>query len=535
MRGEGAAESLMGPALQHQPTGTDRSILVPEAVEPADKPDTLRPPSPLGPRRRGWRWLGHRGSAPVYSIGVLRSTRLRLLAVLFLLLAAAGGVLTLVLNAAGVWQLEYQVQQALLQEIDEVMRLEDERDPETRLPFQTVERAFDLYLTRNLPSYQEAFATFVNGRPHATSLDRYVSLSLPPEMLEAWSAFSAEPLADGEQIAGTFDQGGIEAHYRAVRVSVGGQGGAFVVAIAPQAQLERLADLHEDLRLIALVVVVAATLSGWFLSEAVLKPVRELTETASTVSILRPERLTPTGSPEAVLMVRTFNAMLDRIQLSADSQLEFLRAAGHELRTPLTVVTGHLEVLGDEEDRRRTLPIVLEELHRMGRIVREIESLAESARPDYLARRPTDLAELTERLLFKCEVLGSRRWELDAVADAVVEADPYRLTEAVLNLAENAVAHTHEGDGIAIGSRVEGPWFLLWIRDEGIGIVPEEQEPIFHRFVRGAASPGRYRGAGLGLAVVRAIARAHGGDVEVVSRFGHGARFTLRLPRQPTP
>jgi two-component system, OmpR family, sensor kinase len=455
--------------------------------------------------------------------------------VLFTLLAAAGTVEAVVLHSASVQQLENQVEQELVQELDEVIRLlEDGRDPDTGLPFQTVERAFDLYLARNVPSSQEAFAAFVDGRLHAADLDHYPGTAFPEEMLGTWAAFSSQPVANGEQVAGTFDQDGTGAHYRAVRVSVGEQSGAFVVAISPQAQLEQLRDLQRNLRLIAVVVVALATLSGWLLAGKVLKPVRELTETASNISTLRPtERLTPAGSPEAVQMVRTFNAMLDRIQASADSQLEFLRAAGHELRTPLTVVTGHLEVLGDEEDRRRTLPVVLEELHRMGRIIQEIESLAASVHPEYLTYRPVDLAELTERLLFKCVALGPRRWELDEVADATVDADPYRLTEAVLNLAENAVAHTEEGDAIAVGSRLDGPWFLLWIRDEGIGVAAEEQARIFDRFVRGASSSGRYRGAGLGLAVVRAIARAHDGDVEVDSRPGHGARFTLLVPRKP--
>jgi two-component system, OmpR family, sensor kinase len=520
--------------LQREPPGVDEPIVGPgsdAAQGPAEPPS----PAPAGARerpdaaRRRWR-------AVLQPTGVLRSTRLRLGVALFVLLLAGAILESVLVGTTGELQLEAAVERALGQEIDEALRLlEDGRDPQTGRPFDRLERALDLYLARNVPSEQEAFVTFVDGDLHAAVLDRYVREDLPAPVLDTLAAFSAADGPPGGQLAGTFDQDGVEAHYQAVRVGLQDEQGAFAVIIAPEIELAQIASLQRLLRGVSLLVLLLITLCGWFLAGAVLKPVRELTEAARSISSPRElESITPTGSPEAVEMVRTFNEMLDRIAAYGDSQLEFLRAAGHELRTPLTVVTGHLEVLGDEEDRRQTMPLVLEELYRMAEIVREIESLAASIRPDFLSLSEVDLGELTDRLHLKASVLAPRRWDVEEAAQVTVTADPHRLTEAVLNLADNAVAHTQEGDEIVIGSRLDPPYFLLWVRDSGVGIEPAEQERIFEQFVRGAGSSRRYRGAGLGLAVVRAIARAHGGDVFVESRPGEGARFTLRLPVEPT-
>jgi two-component system, OmpR family, sensor kinase len=519
--------------LQREPD-VDEAVVVPR-LDVAQRTAEGPSPSPVDTSGRPDA-ARRRRMAALRPTGVLRSTRLRLVAALFVLLLAGAIIESVLIGTTGTLQLEATVGRALVQEIDEALRLfEDGRDPETGRPFDSVERAFDLYLARNVPSEQEAFVTFVDGDLHAAALDRYVREDLPAPVLDALAAFSAADEPPGVQLAGTFVQDETEARYRAVRVDVQGEPGAFAVIIAPEIELAQIASLQRLLRGISLLVLLLITLCGWFLAGAVLKPVRELTEAARSISSPRQlESITLTGSPEAAEMVRTFNEMLDRIAAYGDSQLEFLRAAGHELRTPLTVVTGHLEVLGDEEDRRQTMPLVLEELYRMAEIVGEIESLAASIRPDFLSLSEVDLGELTDRLHLKASVLAPRRWDVEEAAQATVTADPHRLTEAVLNLADNAVAHTQEGDEIVIGSRLDPPYYLLWFRDSGVGIEPAEQARIFEQFVRGADSSRRYRGAGLGLAVVRAIARAHGGDVSVESRPGEGARFTLRLPVDPS-
>jgi two-component system, OmpR family, sensor kinase len=472
-------------------------------------------------------------------VGVFGNTRLRLVVAVFVLLAFAGLAEVVIVGAAGSRNLLARIEHALEQEIDEVSRLlEDGRDPATGQAFASVDRALDLALVRNVPSNQEAFLTFVDGDLHGSAMDRYPHATFPPEVVAEWAAFSvADGASAARQASGTFDEHGVEAHWAAVRTEMNGQVGAFVVVIDPEMEQEQVVTLQRGLRNVSLFVLAITTVVAWFIAGAVLRPVRELTETARSISSpRRTERLEPMGSAEAVEMARTFNAMLDRIEVYSDSQLEFLRAAGHELRTPLNVVTGHLEVLGGEEDLRRTLPVVLDELHRMGQIVREIESLAAAVRSDFLTPRPVDLAELTDQLFVKLTGLGPRVWLVDECAHGMVVADRYRLTEAVLNLADNALAHTEDDEEIAIGSQLVGTHeYELWIRDSGVGIPLDEQQRIFERFVRGGVSRLRYRGAGLGLAVARAIAEAHGGDIRVESRPREGARFILRLPREPTP
>src|SRR5699024_8016720 len=111
---------------------------------------------------------------------------------------------------------------------------------------------------------------------------------------------------------------------------------------------------------------------------------------------------------------------------------------------------------------------------------------------------------------------------------------PGRLSPALLQLAPSAVAHPREGMAIAFGGRVagsgEGRKIYLWVRDEGSGIAREDQHRIFERFVRSGPEKSRERNSGLGLAIVRRIAQAHGGEVTVDSSPGRGATFTLVVP-----
>ena len=120
------------------------------------------------------------------------------------------------------------------------------------------------------------------------------------------------------------------------------------------------------------------------------------------------------------------------------------------------------------------------------------------------------------------------------VAEATILADGQRLTQALLQLAANAVQHTSDGDRISFGSAAAGGRVRLWVSDTGAGIAPADHERIFERFARGSA-PRRSDGAGLGLTIVRTITKAHGGVVRLDSTPGRGATFTLELPDRPPP
>ncbi len=233
-----------------------------------------------------------------------------------------------------------------------------------------------------------------------------------------------------------------------------------------------------------------------------------------------------------------FNAMLDRIQEAFDAEQRFVDDAGHELRTPITVIRGHLELLGDDpQERQATLALVTSELDRMSRMVTDLLSLAKAERPDFLRlQRGVDLAALTLDLDAKVTALGDRRWGLSHIAEGTCTVDPERLTQAVLQLAQNAVEHTTVGDRIVLSSELVSasapgdPTLVLSVTDEGSGVHPDDVPVLFERFARGQHGPRPRGGAGLGLAIVRSIAEAHGGRAYVETTGGRGARFAVAVP-----
>ena len=156
--------------------------------------------------------------------------------------------------------------------------------------------------------------------------------------------------------------------------------------------------------------------------------------------------------------------------------------------------------------------------------------LAKAERNDFLRIGEVELGALTDELFDKAAGLGRREWALEARAEARLRADRQRLTQAVMGLAQNAVQHTSDGDAVWIGTDVDGEFASLWVRDSGPGVSPEDQTRVFERFARASASRRRSEGAGLGLAIVRAIAEAHGGHAELASEPGEGARFTVVVP-----
>jgi len=155
--------------------------------------------------------------------------------------------------------------------------------------------------------------------------------------------------------------------------------------------------------------------------------------------------------------------------------------------------------------------------------------LAQADEPHFLELGPVNVADLTSELERKASALGRRKWRIEASGRGIIVADRYRLTQAVVELAQNAVQHTEEDAEITLGSSVAPGEARFWVRDSGPGIPPEDQERIFDRFVRGSNGT-RAGGAGLGLAIVRAIAAAHEGRVEVESSPEGGSTFTIAVP-----
>ncbi len=433
-------------------------------------------------------------------------------------------------------QLKQRVDEQLDQEMLEFNRLlVAGRDPETGRAFTSARTLFDLYFTQNVPGEGEAFTAFVGGATYRTSLVRFPLDRLPDEFFSRHFAASTDLPGPGEGISGVFSTARGDGRYRAVTVLIGGEVGTFVVAILPTAELREIHDLQSTGIWVSAGLLLLTTVCAWFVAGRVLIPVRQLTETARLISQSDLTKRIPTsGAGETVEMARSFNDMLDRLEAVFRREREFVHDASHELRVPLTVTLGHIEVLeGTPEDRRRTVALVTDELERMGRIVDDLRLLAEAGHPDFLQPERIDLAGLATELLSKARALAPRQWTVDSTVDGVIVADRHRLTEAVMNLAHNAVQHTAEQDTVAIGIARHDDEVLIRVRDTGTGVPVGDQDRIFDRFRRGSRAYRRYRGSGLGLAIVKTIAEAHGGRVTLDSEVGKGSTFTICLPRVP--
>lgn len=166
----------------------------------------------------------------------------------------------------------------------------------------------------------------------------------------------------------------------------------------------------------------------------------------------------------------------------------------------------------------------------MARLVQDLLLLSESERPDFLDRRPVELHALLPEVFTKVSALADRQWVYDGAVPVELDADPQRLTQALMQLAQNAVQHTRDDQVIALGASRDGDRVHVRVRDEGEGIAEADRERVFERFARATGQVRRSDGHGLGLAIFCAIADAHGGRVELDTQLGRGSTFRLVLP-----
>jgi signal transduction histidine kinase len=221
----------------------------------------------------------------------------------------------------------------------------------------------------------------------------------------------------------------------------------------------------------------------------------------------------------------------DRASL-LEQQERLLQNVSHELRTPITIARGHLELLERRlETDVRELGVAAEELLRMERLVDRILLLARAEGDRWLERSPVHLVTLLEDVFMRWADVAPRAWHLGPVADVVVDADETWLRAGLDALLENAVQHTAEYERIELAAQREPDAVVVTVEDNGHGIPPQALEHIFERFARADASRSRRSGgAGLGLSIVAAIARAHGGSCRGANASNGGAVFELRLP-----
>lgn len=456
------------------------------------------------------------------------SVRTRIVAVVALLVSLALAGAGLIVFVVEGQRLEQQTVEEVEQELDEFATLVDQGiDPGTGQPFASVDDLLVLYLDRNVPDADEAFVGWIGARPEYQFPDD--GLPEDPVFLAA-----ATPLVTRGGSARIETAEG-DTLVTAQPVVLGQDTGALIVVKYLDQDRAELLDTMRTLVIVSLLSLLAVVALAAWQSGRLLAPLRVLRETAEEISETDLTRRIPlSGNDDITALSRTVNGMLDRIESAFVGQREFLDDAGHELRTPLTVLRGHLELLdaGDPQEVAETRALLLDEVDRMSRLVGDLILLAKSDRPDFVTTAEVDLSSLTVDVLAKARGLGDRVWLLDGIAETTAPLDEQRLTQALLQLCDNAVKHTVTGQSIAIGSSYADGLVELWVRDTGPGIPADDRELVFDRFGRSAVPEGD-EGFGLGLSIVRAIAAAHQGTVHVEEARPTGACFVITVPADP--
>lgn len=386
---------------------------------------------------------------------------------------------------------------------------------------------------------EEAFAQIVDADG--------VVVNAAPRALLARRVLTKSELADARTHRITIERASAPGNQqsRLLAGPVGQPGLGLVVVVGTSLEEVTKAQHRLELALVIGLPLLAAIVSvaGWFLAGAALKPVRNLVEEADEISAVaargqRRRLSVPETGEELADLARHLNELLARIEGALEHERAFLDDASHDLRTPISIVRSELELarMQTEEgtELARALDSSLEEVGRLDRLAVSLLVLARFRSAGPPPPEPVDLGALSRRAAET--VARSRDGHAVPVrvnGSAEVRGDEDAIARAVLNLVDNAARHADERVDVEVSSDEDGA--VVAVRDDGPGFPPELLGQAVGRFVRGTnGGHGTENGAGLGLAIVDAIATAHGGVLDIENRAEGGANVQLRLPlRRP--
>ncbi|QNN49108.1 HAMP domain-containing histidine kinase [Phycicoccus endophyticus] len=355
-------------------------------------------------------------------------------------------------------------------------------------------------------------------------------------------------VAAGEQIAepqGRPTTSGRAHRVRVVTTTLGMGGTQAVIAVPTTSADAATRRLAATLSVAGLGVAGFVGLLLWWVDRLGLRPIAQMTRAADAITAGDPGAHVPPGPPgtEAARLGEALTTMVATTQATNERMRRFVADASHELRTPLTTVGGYAALHAgrspgplDEEGRAEVddaMRRIGQEAARMRRLVDGLLDLTGLESPDALRREAVDLAEVLHDVVSDLRVVApDRTVTLEAPESLLVTADRDRVTQALVGLTSNAVRHTPGGTPVALRVLVRPGWVRVEVSDAGPGIPPEHLPHVLERFYRVDRSRSSGSGgSGLGLAVVDAVARAHGGRVTVDSPPGAGTTVGLELPR----
>ena len=325
-----------------------------------------------------------------------------------------------------------------------------------------------------------------------------------------------------------------------VRHGARGQQGYFVVVGAPlEEALEQWRTLLQACLIGVPLALALAIGGGLWLAQHGLRPLIAMAAEAQAITSTTPERrlTVPAAASELEQLAHSFNRVLNSLATALSTQRRFMADASHELRTPVSIMRTAADVTlnqssRDEAEYREALAVVSQQSSRLTHLVDDMLVLARADGGGYrVVMAPLDLTALVDECMHDLEVRAedsgiAMRSKLQSVS---LRGDEALLRRMLSNLLANAITYTPRGGCITVSLEGSNGQATLEVADTGPGIPPEDRERVFERFVRLDAARGS-GGAGLGLAIARWVAEAHGGAIRILSSGSGGSVFSVNLP-----